>query len=330
MFERLTLQRDEPIADPAGLGYWKVAQAARAHGVPVLLLGQGGDELFWGYDWLRDVFAQADLKARLGPLGLLTPSGVRCIWRPCRPAGMKAWQVVQWLRGACGLRASWPGVRAYLRKTPNRTEFFGEAMRWRNHVSTGEGLFAKPFQEALLDTPEQAYFRHDQTHNARDVATDLTAFVCETYLRCNGLAQADRLCMAESIEPRVPLVDYRLVETAVGLRKVSNDAGLPPKHWLKQVAASLLPEWLLSMPKRGFTPPVAQWERALLWRFKESLRDGYLVQTGVLDPLGVERLIAAWGGAAPVSLLYKTLVLEVWCEQMSAMGGHEQSGAPVL
>ena len=53
-FSELIGWRDDPIADISGYGYYAVMRAARAHNVPVMLQGQGGDELFWGYPWVRE------------------------------------------------------------------------------------------------------------------------------------------------------------------------------------------------------------------------------------------------------------------------------------
>ena len=57
--------RDDPIADISAFGYYSVSKAAKEHDVPVLLQGQGGDELAWGYDWVRKCFILGELKKRI-------------------------------------------------------------------------------------------------------------------------------------------------------------------------------------------------------------------------------------------------------------------------
>ena len=54
IFQDLVFSQDDPIADISGFGYYAVAWKAREMGVPVLLQGQGGDELFWGYEWVAE------------------------------------------------------------------------------------------------------------------------------------------------------------------------------------------------------------------------------------------------------------------------------------
>jgi asparagine synthase (glutamine-hydrolysing) len=61
-FPELVSWRDDPIADIAGYGYYSVMKLAREHSVPVVLQGQGGDELFWGYPWVRDAARQTERK----------------------------------------------------------------------------------------------------------------------------------------------------------------------------------------------------------------------------------------------------------------------------
>ena len=137
----------------------------------------------------------------------------------------------------------------------------------------------------------------------------------------NGIAQGDRLSMASSVELRLPLVDHRLVETVVGLRKARSDDGLPPKAWLRDALRDVLPPQVLARPKRGFNAPVREWQRALFARYGDTLRDGFLVSAGVLDQdtIGVfTRPDPANGAMNP--LFFKVLVLETWCRLMQGQG----------
>jgi asparagine synthase (glutamine-hydrolysing) len=148
----------------------------------------------------------------------------------------------------------------------------------------------------------------------------LTRLICDTYLRGNGIVQGDRLSMASSVEMRLPLLDYRLVETVVGLRKAHSDRGLPPKYHLKKALGDVLPEWVLNRPKRGFTPPVRAWHAMLFARHGQDLKDGVLVQSGVLSGGGGEELSRGYfheDATFPVS--YKALVLETWCRKMMSV-----------
>jgi asparagine synthase (glutamine-hydrolysing) len=61
----MCILRDEPISDISGPGYLALMRLSRQQGVPVLLMGQGGDELFWGYPWTIDAIRQNQRKMRL-------------------------------------------------------------------------------------------------------------------------------------------------------------------------------------------------------------------------------------------------------------------------
>jgi asparagine synthase (glutamine-hydrolysing) len=145
----------------------------------------------------------------------------------------------------------------------------------------------------------------------------VTRLIFDTYLRENGITQGDRLSMASSIELRLPLLDYRLVETVIGLRKTRADIHQPPKAWFKEALGDLLPQEILNRPKRGFTPPVGEWHRALFAQYGSYLRDGHLVQAEILSPEGAAVLAKGQfppGAATPLS--FKALVLELWCRGM--------------
>jgi asparagine synthase (glutamine-hydrolysing) len=135
----------------------------------------------------------------------------------------------------------------------------------------------------------------------------------------NGIAQSDRLSMAASVESRLPLVDYRLVETVIGLHKTypfsPNSA---PKQWFRDALSGLLPDFVLNRRKRGFSPPWRQWAHALAVTHGHQLIDGYLVQNGIIRPEVARKqrkeLFPHLSGPRPMAGL--SLGLENWCRQM--------------
>lgn len=143
----------------------------------------------------------------------------------------------------------------------------------------------------------------------------MTRLACQTYLAENGIAQGDRLSMAASVELRLPFVDYRLVETVIGLRKRHSDVGLAPKAWLKRAVKDLVPEWVFQRPKRGFQTPGMAWLRPLFAAHGHLLANGVLVQSGVLSQESASRLSQLSSGGAFADLAFKALVLEVWSQQ---------------
>jgi len=311
-FPELNYWRDDPIADIAGFGYYAVMKLSREHGVPVLLQGQGGDELFWGYPQMREA-ARANLKKA----ALLRKPFSQALLQSLTlgfPKSRSLNGAAVWARDFGGVRSGWRNVKERL-KTPDRIVFADTSPEFLLASAQAQSLYSPRFNEQIDD--DDAYSLFNFPGKWDSVETILTSLVCATYLRENGIAQGDRLGMASSVEMRLPLVDYKFVETIIGLRKKQSDARLPPKHWLKEAVRDILPDWVLNRPKQGFAPPMHQWHTALFAAYGDSLRDGYLVESGVLSRESGIRLAK---GEAPFEVgglfSFKALVLEQWCRQM--------------
>ena len=297
LFSDLTFQRDEPVADISGHGYFAIMRAAREKGIPVMLLGQGGDELFWGYPWVR---AAAEATARKDRLLTGERGAVRDYWR---------------LNGD-GLFENLRALKRDRESNPERPVFLEQSLTFKAGAPFLERLFHPEFAERMSSTDPMNFFARPRPWPAPEIIA--TQAICETYLRENGLTQGDRLSMACSVEMRAPLVDFKLVETIVGLRKNRSDLRLPAKSWLKDAAAHLLPEWVLRRPKKGFSPPTPEWMAAIFQAHGGGLQDGYLVNQGVLTQAMANALSKGPDRNVPgVSMAYKALVLETWCRRMS-------------
>lgn len=303
-FREMCSRRDEPIADIAGSSLNAIARAAHESDIPVLLSGLGGDELFWGYRWHRDCVS-ASYRARQARAGKVNLLGYLAL-RGIPPSILGA---MNWAEDLGGL---WSGVRDFRRDlaAPNdqlvfwdATRDFGFAQR-RLHDLCGERMRDHAVRPERLFTGPGYWDRVDLS---------LTQLIVQTYLASNGLAQTDRLFMANSVESRVPLVDYRLVETIVGLRKARPDHMLQPKAWLRGALRSFVPDHILDRRKRGFTPPWRSWLPLMFREYGDDLVDGILVQQGILSPAAVRTLIRGQDWLRrPVPLAFQALVLEQW------------------
>ncbi|HEX8292056.1 MAG TPA: asparagine synthase-related protein, partial [Pyrinomonadaceae bacterium] len=314
LFPELNYWRDDPVADYSGHAYYAVMRKARAWGVPVMLQGQGGDELFWGYPQLRRAAVESSEKGMLHGGGLTAP--LRYL-APAAPASLSRAGLSAWARDFGGARSGWQRLREHRASPAGRLVFYDLSPDFRAAAEGVGVLYGERFAEQI--SPDGAASRFTLPPPWPRVDVTLTRLISDTYLRANGVAQGDRLAMASSVELRLPLLDRRLVETVVGLRKARTDVRLPPKAWLRRAVEGLLPEWVLRRPKRGFAPPVGEWHRALFAAYGESLRGGHLVQSGVLNP-GAAGVLARGpfpeGLTSPLS--FKALVLEQWCRRMSA------------
>lgn len=312
-FPELIYWRDDPIADIAGFGYYRVMQLAREHNVPVVLQGQGGDELFWGYGWVQAAAIASARKQQLEtkPVGALSQYVDLKL-----PAGLSRLHLGEWAHEIGGLRNSWNNLRRDQTASPDQMVFYDLISDFRASMHDVRQLYSQSFKEQINGNSPTRLFTFARPWPNIDVT--LTRLICDTYLRENGVTQGDRLGMASSIEMRLPLLDHRLVETVIGLRKAHTDVNQPAKAWLKAALKDLLPEHVINRPKRGFSPPVLEWHRALFAEHGASLRDGYLVKYDVLTAESAQTLSrGAFPSTAITPLSYKALVLEQWCRQMS-------------
>jgi len=313
-FPELVYWLDDPIADLSGFGYYSVMQAAREAGVPVMLQGQGGDELFWGYPWVARAAKETYRKmgGQAGPRQFRDYLALQ--WRPLIWSKRGWWD---WGMSIGGLRTSWESFRRDQDSRADQVVFYDLTPDFRVARSRLGGWYTPAFIDSLGGATPYDPFTIPQPWPRPDLL--LTQLICSTYLLENGMAQGDRLGMASSVELRLPFVDYRLVETVTGLRKAQPDLALPPKTWLRAALKGVLPDVVLNRPKQGFHPPVKEWHRALFVNYGEKLIDGYLVQAGVLRREAA-RILAegpfALGVVVPLS--YKALVLELWCRRFSS------------
>jgi asparagine synthase (glutamine-hydrolysing) len=306
---------DDPIGDIAAPGYYFTMRRARDEGLHVMLTGHGGDELFWGYDWVRSAVhaTQRKWRARLG----LTNNWREYVEMSYPPFSYTGG--VRWLRDWAGLRSAMRQRAADLAAPAGRPVFYDLTPEFQEAMAVGRSIYTLAFSNQIRAGSEYDVFAAGEDEKA-SIEVTMTRLICESYLAENGLAQVDRLSMASSVETRQPLVDYRLVELVAGLRKRHSDVYLKPKAWLHEAVKDLVPEFVLRRDKRSFTPPWRQWARATAERYGGRLENGYLVEHSVLTPEAGRSLarrlhVASWG--VPSSLAGSALSLELWCGAMA-------------
>jgi asparagine synthase (glutamine-hydrolysing) len=325
-YSAVNFQRDDPISDSAGVAIAAVAQLSRRHSVPVLLFGQGGDELFWGYRWVRSALHATRRRAQVaaGRQGLKDYLRVS-------PPPLSITQGLKWLTSGAGILSEWRQFQADRHASPGRVVFYDSESVFAKVASALRGPFyTDQFRRTLGEQDLTATFTALPGETTPEVT--LIRLICETYLAENGIAQSDRLTMAASVESRLPLVDYRLVETVVGLHKSYALApGSAPKQWFRDALSGLLPEFVLNRRKRGFSPPWRQWGHALAVSHGDQLIGGYLVENGILRPEAAlkqrQDLFPHFSGPRPLAGL--SLGLENWCRQMASVQVSEPRPQPL-
>ncbi len=320
-FPSLVLRADDPIADIASYGYDAVMQAARAHGVPVMLSGQGGDELFWGYSWMTEALGQTMRKARWQQEG--RPKFSQYL-RVNFPSTWSRRDMVEWCRSAAGLGSSY---QQFLRDRQNPRErivLHEHSPLFRTIRDSIPSILTDTFLDSAYESDLWKPYTLPHPWSRPDIL--FTRLICESYLAENGIAQGDRLSMASSVELRLPLVDYRLIEIVIGLRKGCPDYLLPPKTWFKEAVKDLVPEWLLHRSKRGFQPPGREWMQSVWARYGHALEDGLLVHHAILKPETARAMATQTHHGPLAQLTFTALVLEYWCAALT--GYQHESVSP--
>lgn len=306
--------RDDPIADIAGHNYWAVSRLSRDCGIPVLLKGHGGDELFWGYKWVVEAVqrsqAKADGETAFGEF-------IREL-KALMPANFSRAAIRRFAYRAAGPLFGWRPFLKRAKPGANQLVFYDLTEEFQIGEFARDRIFTDHFVAQVQNSRPEEVFRVPRPW--KDIPVLITRLICDTYLVENGMAQGDRLSMANSVELRLPLCDYRLAELVVGLRKARPDHHLEPKTWLRQAMRSRIPAEVMNRPKRGFTPPGQVWLEGLLEKYGSTLTNGFLVRQQILHPDAARFLsrqhsrFSAWP-----ELFYKCLILEYWCRGVSAL-----------
>ena len=299
---RLPEWYDEPFADASQVPTALVSRLARRQ-VTVSLSGDGGDELFGGYDRYPRGLGLWTLMQRIPP--------------PLRPFV------------AGGLRAvPMPAWSALFSITPERITpgQKGHAMRWlAGNLATGD--FSAFFRRLVStwDAPEtlvpgaaEAVSPFWDDGGPGNVLEHMMYLDSVTYLPDDILAKLDRASMAFGLEARDPLLDQRLFEFAWRLPvnyRVRGDKG---KWLLRKVLARYVPPELMERPKQGFSLPIGDWLRGPLRGWAENLlSEGRLSEDEILNPAAVA---SAWkgllaGDSATDARIWVVLMFQAWRER---------------
>lgn len=274
--EKLSRHLDEPFGDFSIFPTYLVSKMAREH-VTVCLSGDGGDELFAGYDTYRaHLFEQRYyawwpewLKS-----GIIQPFASSLM-----PTGKK--------KGAIN------SLKRFVEGAGLPSELYHA--RWMTFLrqKEREALFTPSAAEVIgTENP----YRHIIEASARAAGThDITRtgyIDVKTYLVDNILVKVDRMSMAPSLEARVPLLDHRIVEFAMSLPPGLKMKGLGTKYLLKKTFYEQLPVEVRNRDKQGFSIPIKNWIRGDLKPMMMDLLDPVRLRNqGIFDPVFVHRLI---------------------------------------
>jgi asparagine synthase (glutamine-hydrolysing) len=302
LFDRLVVHLDEPFADVSLFPTFLVSQMAREH-VKVVLSGDGGDELFGGYDAYE---AQA-LAARWGTLA--PSAAVRAmdaVLDVVPPTAKKKGLVNKTRRFVSGLAGAPADIEQY---------------RWMTFLSasTKETLYTGRFKAGLVDGDVYRPVRDALRRIKGDdlLNRQLYADLC-VYLADDILVKVDRMSMATSLETRAPFLDTGVMELAFSMPGHLKIRDGRRKYVLKQALQGLVPQGILDRKKEGFSIPMKNWLRRELVPLMEDLLGEERVKArGLVEPAAVRRMIDAHkaGRANHAHVLFSLMVFERWAQE---------------
>ena len=231
---------EEPVFEPPAVALYYVSRLARESGVKVLLSGEGGDEAFGGYPNYRNLLLLERLKALFGPAkGLLR-------------IGLKALSGVGWERVGKYVELVDPTLSEYyLSRTATPDS---DLIRLKSSLYTPE--FAETLRGEIPDLPTRSLF----SRLGDGPLLDKMLYVdTKTWLPDDLLVKADKMTMATSVELRVPLLDFQVLEFAASLPADSKVRGWTTKRILKAALEDSIPREIIGRKKTGFPVPYGKW-----------------------------------------------------------------------
>jgi len=309
VIEKLPDLYDEPYSDSSAIPTYLVSGLARQH-VKVCLSGDGGDELFCGYNRYEAMKRMSSLA------GLPFSKEVsRLLSRAPRPVmSIMERSAELLLRKRLKTRMSPGRLREALHSISRHSKMSylalvkiwgaDEARRLTGNQDSSlqETLFCRALSEAQEIGEPECYSLVD----------------IKTYLVGDILTKVDRASMAWGLEAREPLLDHRLVEFAVRLPHSLKSRQGRQKYLLKEVLYEKVPQSLIERPKQGFGIPVSQWLsnelKPLLLQYLDPVR---IKREGILDPsLVSESLQQHFNGVRDHGYrIYNLLMFEMWYER---------------
>ena len=291
---RIVEHYGEPFGDSSALPTWYLAQVTAGH-VTVALNGDGGDELFGGYD-------RYALQSRT--------------WAAQRVPGLPAFA-----RAGAAALGSWLAPRAgrYLRRLASGpAESYARGISYLDPEEKAS-LYSQEMRRALAGHDVYGAFRQTFDAPARGDLLDRAMHAdILTYLADDLLAKVDIATMAHGLEGRSPFLDHPLVELALRLPSRLKRRGGEGKLVLRRAVADLLPPEILGRPKRGFGIPVSAWLRGELREMSEDVLFSAAARgRPFFDPAAVRALFDTHvsGRADHGGRLWLLLMLELWCER---------------
>jgi asparagine synthase (glutamine-hydrolysing) len=310
---------DEPSAATSAVPLWYLSRTAAEH-VKVVLCGEGGDEVFLGYNRQRWAQRMARWKPLIEAVGAggLVGALPELPWRKWNYGRQLARQFVEGTRLGDGYERFFAAVSittAGLRERIYAPDFFRLNVQRDSFGQRAQDYFPRSDRSRLSDLEE---------FMQGDLTVHLPASLCQ---------RLDRSSMAHSLEARVPFLSHKLVEWALTIPVNLKLRGSTGKYVLRRAIEPWLPEGALNRRKIGFQLPFADWFMGGFNDFaREAWRSSGVADLGFLDAGGVDRLFDEHrkGTADHGRILYAIAMFSCWWSQQRTAPAAERARAAAV
>lgn len=293
---------DEPLADSSAIPTFLVSKLAAQH-VKMVLTGDGGDEMFAGYERYARYMQLRTMKN----YGI--PKMLPLLQHAFRRLPDRMGQRLRWVAQRLGMNHPDDYLSGVAIATPASVRrLLGKSISGPRDYGRVRACFTRSGELGALDTVLYG-----------DVMS---------YLLDDILVKVDRTSMANSLEARAPLLDQKLAEFAARLPERLKLRGSTGKYLLKRVAARHLPESCIAKRKQGFAIPLARWLRADLRELMlDTIHSESFRERDVFDVDAVRRIAGEHvrGRGNHAELLWSVLVFELWAQRFLLSSGAEAS-----
>jgi asparagine synthase (glutamine-hydrolysing) len=285
--EKIAQVLDQPFADSSIVPTYLLAKFARENLI-VALGGDGGDEVFGGYDR----YLATPVLQRLNPFLSLALMGLSLSGKPSFGASRKVNRVGSQLSAKPSLASRYSSILSLA-----QPKDLSLLLNPNFQSNLAESVFTDQFNQGSI-APLDRMIRSD----------------FDAYLSGDLLVKVDIATMANSLELRSPLLDVNVVEWGISLPRRFKIKGFETKHILKDVARSLVPAELIDRPKMGFGIPRAEWLRGGMKELViDTLTDTTATQRGWFSASEVKKVIDVHMiGEDKDHILWPILMLELW------------------
>lgn len=285
LLDQIVDMYDEPFGDSSAIPTYFVSKMA-AQSVKVVLSGDGGDELFGGYNDYRRLLA---IRKYRNLLKLSSPF-------------LKA--------ASAAMPKTMKGRRFLYSLSRNPDHLHALAMEINDLEK--KSFFSDEYYQSHLGKPasglKTAFLKNSRSSEyiSKQMELDIS-----TYMTDDILTKVDRASMANSLEVRVPLIDHKFFELAASVPAAMKIRGNTGKYIFREAVKEQIPDFIYNKPKTGFTIPVTKW-------FKDDLSD-YVVnaledakKTGVINPAYINSLMNDKNPGSLVTRIWPIIIFSAW------------------